>query len=269
MTAGRVLIVEDEPIIGELLCEVLYLYEYESRCVLSGAAGIVEARNWNPDAIILDLMLPDVDGYEVCRTLKNDTRTQNIAILILTGMLAHSDRVRGFRVGCDRFLTKPFQPDEVVRELHSMISDRQQTRLTGIRRSIIFEFITPVDFARQIRLYQGDLFRATPLSTDTIERFGKCLSAFGERFFAWRSKSDGAFRLQLVCRIYRDRLEHSLHVDPRNEETRVILRELLGQGKERVGLPIADVLSSESSAVPTLTDSGPFVLSYQFAGFEP
>lgn len=268
MTAGRVLIVEDEPIIGELLCEVLYLYEYESRCVLSGAAGIVEARNWAPDAIILDLMLPDVDGYEVCRTLKNDPRTQGIAILILTGMLAHSDRVRGFRVGCDRFLTKPFQPDEVVRELHSMIGDRQQTLLTGIRRSIFFDFITPVDFARQIRVYQGDLFRATPLPTDTIEGFGKCLSAFGERFFAWRGKSDVDLRIQLVCRIYRDRLEHAIHADSLSKDARNTLLELLGEGDTPVAAPLAKVLSTHQAMHPPSHETAPLILAYHFAGFE-
>lgn len=206
MNAGKVLVIEDEPVIGELLCEVLGLYEYESRAVLDGNEGIEAARDWKPDAIILDLMLPDVNGYEVCRSIKADPNTGDVGVMILTGMLAQSDRIRAFKAGADRYLTKPFQPDDIIRELKSIVRHRHQP----VRQDVPFDFIIPSDFLRQVREYQNDLMRSTPLSTEQIERLGTAVAELAENVFTWRERSGGPLQLSFVCKIYKDRLEHIL-----------------------------------------------------------
>lgn len=266
MTAGKVLVIEDEPVIGELLCEVLGLYEYESRSVLDGQEGIEAARDWRPDAIILDLMLPDVNGYEVCRSIKADPSTGDVGIMILTGMLALSDRVRAFNAGADRFLTKPFQPDDIIRELKSIVRHRKQP----IRQDIRFDFIIRSDFLRQIRDYQNDLIRSTPLSVDQVEKLSLAVSSFAENVFTWREQNGRPLQVSMACKIYRDHLEHLIVIENPSSppEATAALAQLLGGKSDEptplYELPVARNLSRPYPQPPVPDHGQRLVFLYSF-----
>ncbi|MBI4366821.1 MAG: response regulator transcription factor [Deltaproteobacteria bacterium] len=110
----KTLIVEDDADIAELVEYNLRQERFVAEVAASGATGLIRARKLLPDLIILDLMLPDMGGLDVCRILKSDDRTRAIPILMLTAKGEEVDRLVGFEVGADDYLAKPFSPRELV-----------------------------------------------------------------------------------------------------------------------------------------------------------
>lgn len=118
---AKILIVEDERDIVKLLKHNLQQENFEVDTVRNGADALQHAVDNTPDLILLDLMLPEVDGLIVCRLLKNDPRTKKIPIIMLTAKTEESDRVTGFEQGADDYITKPFSPREVVLRINAVL----------------------------------------------------------------------------------------------------------------------------------------------------
>ncbi|MBT7143010.1 MAG: response regulator, partial [Bacteroidetes bacterium] len=92
----------------------------------SGIEGLKIAKEINPKVILLDIVMPDMDGYEVCMKLKSDTILANIPVILITAYKTDVDsRIKGFNAGADAFLTKPIEPTELRAQLHSMIRIRE------------------------------------------------------------------------------------------------------------------------------------------------
>ena len=117
----KVLIIEDDRDIAELVDYNLRQERLVCEGSSSGADGLAKARRLIPDLIILDLMLPDMGGLEVCKALKNDDRTSAIPVMILTAKGEEMDRAVGFEVGADDYLTKPFSPRELVLRVKAIL----------------------------------------------------------------------------------------------------------------------------------------------------
>ena len=118
---AKILVVEDERDIVELLKYNLQQEDFEVDTVRNGADALQRAVDNPPDLILLDLMLPEVDGLIVCRLLKNDPRTKKIPIIMLTAKVDESDRVTGLELGADDYITKPFSPREVVLRVNAVL----------------------------------------------------------------------------------------------------------------------------------------------------
>lgn len=112
-----VLVVEDDPEINGLVGAYAELCGFDYRSALDGTTAISEARREVPAAVILDLMLPDVDGFEVCRHLRREAPTRGVPIIILTALGDEKDRRLGRECGADEYLTKPFDPEHLMRVL--------------------------------------------------------------------------------------------------------------------------------------------------------
>ena len=111
---GRVLVVEDEQDVTELLRYNLTKEGYEVTAAPNGADAVTMARDLLPDVILLDIMVPQLNGWEVCRRLKNDAETRGIPIIMVTGRVEEGDKVLGFELGADDYVTKPFSPRELI-----------------------------------------------------------------------------------------------------------------------------------------------------------
>lgn len=118
---AKILIVEDERDIVDLLRYNLKQENFEVDVVRNGADVLPTAVDNPPDLILLDLMLPEVDGLIVCRLLKNDPRTKKIPIVMLTAKTDEQDRVTGLELGADDYITKPFSPREVVLRISAVL----------------------------------------------------------------------------------------------------------------------------------------------------
>ena len=118
----KILLVEDEPEFRLALRIRLEANGYDIIEAEDGATGLNTARHQNPDLIILDVMLPKMDGFKVARLLKFDLKYKNIPLMMLTVMSQASDRKMGQAVGADAYLTKPYQPQELLDTISTLIS---------------------------------------------------------------------------------------------------------------------------------------------------
>ena len=119
--ASRVLIVEDEPDIRDLLAFHLERDGYQVSKSKSGADALRQIRISPPDLVLLDLMLPEMSGLEVCRRMRQDPATAPLPIIILTAKGEEVDRVLGLELGADDYITKPFSPKEVVARVRAVL----------------------------------------------------------------------------------------------------------------------------------------------------
>ncbi len=126
-TPIRVLVVDDEPSLAELLASVLRYEGWEIQTASDGAGAVRVARDFKPDAVVLDIMLPDFDGLEVLRRLR--TTLPQVCVLFLTARDAVEDRVAGITAGGDDYVTKPFSLEEVLARLRGLL------RRAGIARA--------------------------------------------------------------------------------------------------------------------------------------
>ena len=121
MGKEKILIVEDEKDIVEMIEYNLKKEGYTISSVLNGEQAISLAKKERPDLIILDLMLPDIDGFEICRRLKNNEITVQIPIIMLTAKSREADKVAGLELGADDYLTKPFSPRELIARIRTIL----------------------------------------------------------------------------------------------------------------------------------------------------
>jgi len=119
--SGRVLIVEDEPDIRDLLAFHLEREGYHVTRSKTGADALRQVRARPPDLILLDLMLPELGGLDVCRRLRQDPRTASVPIVMLTARGEEVDRILGLELGADDYIVKPFSPKEVVARVRAVL----------------------------------------------------------------------------------------------------------------------------------------------------
>src|SRR4026208_1804778 len=109
-----VLVVEDDREINELVGAYVQIAGFEYLSALDGASALSQARLHHPSLIVLDLMLPDTDGFEICRKLKSEQRTAKVPIVMLTALNQDENRKRGMACGACAYMTKPFDPDQLM-----------------------------------------------------------------------------------------------------------------------------------------------------------
>jgi DNA-binding response OmpR family regulator len=112
--SAKILAIDDEPEITEIVDAFLTTAGYEVAVENSSQGGIRRAKEFKPDLILLDIMLPVMDGYDVCNALKKDPATASIPVVFLTGKDARDDQGRSFKAGCDLFVKKPFSCERLL-----------------------------------------------------------------------------------------------------------------------------------------------------------
>jgi phosphate regulon transcriptional regulator PhoB len=118
---GRVLVVEDEQDVAEMIRYNISKEGYDVAVVKNGADAIERARELRPDVVLLDIMIPQLNGWEVCRRLKQEPRTRAIPVIMVTGRVEEGDKILGFEMGADDYITKPFSPRELVARIRAVI----------------------------------------------------------------------------------------------------------------------------------------------------
>lgn len=142
MPKESILVVEDEEDILELVKYNLGKEGYRVSAAASGEAGLKTARSSLPDLIVLDLMLPGIDGLEVCKILKNDSKTQHIPVIMLTAKGEESDIITGLEIGADDYLPKPFSPKVLIARVRTVLrrkakADVKETATVRVHNIVI------------------------------------------------------------------------------------------------------------------------------------
>jgi diguanylate cyclase (GGDEF)-like protein len=131
MSNGRILIVEDDYDISNMLRIFFSNEGYHVEIAARGNDALEKCRKKLPDLIVLDIMLPDMDGYDVCLALRTTTRTSHIPIIFLTQKDERSDRIRGLELGADDYITKPFDIEELKLRVGTAIRTHQRLNMTN------------------------------------------------------------------------------------------------------------------------------------------
>jgi PleD family two-component response regulator len=131
MSEGRILVVEDDGDISNMLQLYFKSQGYEVHVAPRGGIALDMARQKMPNVIVLDIMLPDLDGYEVCRRLRTNLRTSHIPIIFLTQKDERSDKIHGLELGADDYITKPFDMEELRLRVRNTIKSAEVASLTS------------------------------------------------------------------------------------------------------------------------------------------
>jgi phosphate regulon transcriptional regulator PhoB len=163
--AREVLVVEDEPDIRRLVVLHLERDGFRCRTATTGSAALREVKAAVPDLVILDLMLPEVDGLEVCRRLRRDPSTAAVPIIMLTAKSDEVDRIVGLEIGADDYVGKPFSPKELVARVRAVL------RRTHPDQAIPVLSVGPItlDAARHAVSLNGQAIVLTPKEFDLLQ----------------------------------------------------------------------------------------------------
>jgi two-component system phosphate regulon response regulator PhoB len=206
----KILVVDDEPDTVELLEFNLRNAGFETISAAEGAEAIRKARSNLVDLIVLDVMLPEMDGLEVCKLLRRDPVTRNIPIIMLTAKAAEIDRVLGLELGANDYLVKPFSPRELLLRIRNLLNQPREQALK----------------AEQLRI--GDLVIDIPKHLVTIENKPVDLTATEFKLLALLAERRG--RVQSREQLLHDVWEYDSIIDTRTVDTHVRrLREKLGK----------------------------------------
>jgi DNA-binding response OmpR family regulator len=116
----RVLVVEDEADVAEMIRYNLGKEGYDVRLAANGIDALRQAKEAKPDVILLDIMVPQLNGWEICRRLKQDRETVAIPVIMVTGRVEEGDKVLGFEMGADDYVIKPFSPRELLARVRAV-----------------------------------------------------------------------------------------------------------------------------------------------------
>src|SRR5205809_6552847 len=136
--ARKALIVEDDPDTAALLADYLRPMQFEPAVLLVGQPAVGWVREQKPDLLLLDLMLPDMDGYDICRTLKLDRQTNLLPIVIVTARTNPEDRVHGLQVGANGYVTKPFSQEQLHQAIEAALAWRAELERHGTTGELHF-----------------------------------------------------------------------------------------------------------------------------------
>jgi phosphate regulon transcriptional regulator PhoB len=205
----RILVVDDEPDALDLIDFNLKAAGYDVVTAGDGAEALKKARAVLPELILLDVMLPEVDGMEVCKALRRDPSTADIPIIMLTAKAAEIDRIIGLELGADDYVTKPFSPRELVLRVKKILRRNQSSR----EKSDQFNF--------------GDLSIDIPRHTVTLS--GKRIDLTDTEFRLLTVLAERRGRVQSRDQLLRDVWEYDSLIDTRTVDTHMRrLREKLG-----------------------------------------
>ena len=144
----RVLVVDDEPNICALLSATLRLIDFEVRIAYGGHEALAVAAEFEPDLVVLDVMMPDLDGFQVAQRLRTATNGRGVPVLFLTARDAVEDRISGLTVGADDYVTKPFSLEEVVLRIRAILRRSQVEPEPGV---IIYADLELNEDAHEVR----------------------------------------------------------------------------------------------------------------------
>ena len=205
----RILVVDDEPEAVELVEFNLKQAGYAVTTAIDGAEALKKARHQTPDLIVLDVMLPEMDGFEICKTLRLDAATARVPIIMLTAKAAEIDRVLGLELGADDYVTKPFSPRELLLRVKKILAR------------------TPSEEKAEEQMRYGDLMIDLPRHLASWR--GKPIDLTATEFKLLTLLAQRAGRVQSRDQLLRDVWEYDSLFDTRTVDTHMRrLREKLG-----------------------------------------
>ena len=208
---SKILIVEDEPDIVELLAYNLHQEGFETTTAFNGEDALRHVNTRPPDLILLDLLLPGVDGLEICRMLKRNPTTEDIPVIILTAKGEKTDRIVGLELGADDYITKPFSPREVVLRIRAVQRRMEEARTsTAAKQLRIHDLVINLDNHQVLNRRQEVDLTATEFKLLTL-LVGTPRRVFTRDLLMNKLWGDNYFAVDRTVDTHISRLRRKLH----------------------------------------------------------
>src|SRR5271156_1431426 len=204
---GTALIVEDHPEQAELVARILRMRNYESILAEDGETGLRLARETIPDVVLLDLMLPDINGFDVCRRLRTDSSTMMIPVVMLTALNDVQHQIHGFRVGANEYLTKPYGVDDLFEAITAARDWRANIEKRALQGEIHVELNSEINFLKDLNDFLMLVCQTTPLSNDQVVQLRQAVMEMAHNAIEWGNLHQSDRLVTITYLIYDDRLE--------------------------------------------------------------
>src|SRR5262245_20695685 len=196
-----VLIVDDERDTNDILAAMVQTRDFKPIQLFAGSLVFNAVREHEPDLILLDLMLPDIDGFAICDNLKRNRETNLIPVIMVTALHDANHRAAGVRVGANGYLTKPFTPDQLYAAIASALAWTKEHESRGSTAEINFDVRSETTYLQQVNDMLADLFAHTSLTERQIKDLRQAVMEMGGNAIEWGHRKNADLVLQLIYRI--------------------------------------------------------------------
>jgi DNA-binding response OmpR family regulator len=257
----KALIVDDEQELGLILVEHLRNWGFEPTLLLEGKNVVDWVRKNRPAVIILDLMLPDIDGYSICETLKLDRDTNLIPIIMSTALTDQDDKVHGLQVGANTYLTKPFTADTLNHAIENALNWLDDLKRNGTQGEIRFHLQSDTHYLEELNHLLGSLFLFSGLTQQQVKQLTTAVRELGTNAIEWGHKKESDRIVTVDYRIDPEKITIDIkdtgsgfnptnlaHIAyPDDPISHMMVREMLGMREGGFGIMMARGLVDEMS----------------------
>src|SRR5262249_29196975 len=181
----KALVVEDEEDTGQILAEHLRRWGFEPTVLTEGKAAIPWVQEHHPDLILLDLLLPGMDGFSICEALKLDPARNPTPIIMITAVTGHEDRVHGLQVGANRYLTKPFTAADLSKAIQDSFAWKQEVEWHGADGEVHFHLQSDTQYLDELNGLLSSLFLFSGLTQTQAKQLTTAVQELGTNAIEW------------------------------------------------------------------------------------
>jgi DNA-binding response OmpR family regulator len=203
---GEALIVEDEAVAGELLAEFVRRKGYEPTVFDAGEPVCDWVREHRPELILLDLMLPDIDGFSLCERLKLERDTNLIPIIMITALDERQHRIRGFKVGANFYLTKPYTCDQLYLAMDEAVNWRRAVLEHGTTGEVHFHLQSDTSYLDELNKLLSSLFHFSGLEETHVKQLTLAVRELGANAIEWGHRRQVDLLVTVTYRIDREKI---------------------------------------------------------------
>jgi DNA-binding response OmpR family regulator len=200
-TGERILVVEDDEDLCSILCRFLQGEGFRADAVHDGASAVERVRRERPDGVVLDVMLPRMNGFDVCQELKFHRETNLIPVLMLTALGDRESRQRGLWVGANAYVTKPYDPHDLVRKIRQMLEHRHELLEHKVHARVELCMESDSRVREQLNDLLTDLFLITPLSEEEVHRIRYAVLEMTENAIEWGNRRQKELTVRIAYEV--------------------------------------------------------------------
>ncbi len=202
----QALIVEDDLDPGKLMAELLRRRGFQPTVLMEGKPAIPWIREHKPDFVLLDLMLPDVSGFDICEELKLDKETNLIPVVMVTALAEHKDMVHGLQVGANRYVTKPFTSEQLYKAIDEALNWKEDLVRRGTAGEIHFQLQSDVEYLDELNHLLSALFLYSGLPDNQAKQLAMAVREMGVNAIEWGHRKQVDLVVTVTYRIDHEKI---------------------------------------------------------------
>ena len=207
MVMATALIVEDDADQADLVARLVQLRGLDAVVARDGESGLEMARRIKPDVVLLDVMLPDLNGFEVCRRLRSERDTMLTPIVMLTALNDKNNRTNGYRVGANAYVTKPYAPEDLFGAIQAARAWRVGMEREHVDGEIHVVLNSEIAFLQEVNDFLMSVSRATPFTAEQVLQLRQAMMEMGQNAIEWGNRHRSDKLVDIIYRIHPDRVE--------------------------------------------------------------